>query len=47
VAESSKTSQPRWVLNIEAGAAMRCVCDVNEDGYPDLYILSMSGDDKY
>ena len=23
------------------------VCDVNEDGYPDLYVLSMSGDDKY
>jgi hypothetical protein len=22
-------------------------CDLNEDGYPDLYVLSMSGDDKY
>lgn len=22
-------------------------CDVNGDGYPDLYVLSMSGDDKY
>jgi len=22
-------------------------CDVNQDGYPDLYVLSMSGDDKY
>src|ERR1051326_4830846 len=23
------------------------LCDLNEDGYPDLYVLSMSGDDKY
>ncbi len=22
-------------------------CDVNEDGFPDLYVLSMSGEDKY
>ncbi len=22
-------------------------CDLNRDGYPDLYVLSMSGDDKY
>src|SRR6059036_1767276 len=22
-------------------------CDVNQDGYPDLYVLSMSGEDKY
>jgi len=22
-------------------------CDLNQDGYPDLYVLSMSGDDKY
>jgi hypothetical protein len=22
-------------------------CDLNEDGYPDLYVLSMSGQDKY
>src|SRR5438105_446367 len=22
-------------------------CDLNEDGYPDLYVLSMSGEDKY
>lgn len=22
-------------------------CDLNEDGYPDLYVLSMQGDDKY
>jgi len=22
-------------------------CDLNEDGYPDLYVLSMSGEDRY
>lgn len=22
-------------------------CDLNQDGYPDLYVLSMSGDDRY
>lgn len=23
------------------------VCDLNQDGYPDLYVLSMSGDDRF